>query len=192
MEVLFMRANQKYMVAIDLILLVAIMMGYFIAKTSIFENKRDLPVFIGEGIFVSDGAEALKGDLAVKKVIKVKRAAQINQAADISKSVDQPLPQPKVTTPLPIVPPKISYKVLPQYPASALHSGLEGTTILSIYIGASGKPEDIEVRSSSGASELDKSAVSAVSQWEFNPATQGGRAISSWFEVPVRFVINQL
>jgi TonB family protein len=185
-----MRANQKYMVAIDIILLVAIIMGYFIAKTAIFENKRDLPVFIGEGIFVRDGAEVVKGKQAVKTTMKIRRAVQAKQTADISKSVDQPLPQPKVATPLPILPPKISYKVLPQYPASALQKGLQGTTILSIYIGASGKPENIEVRSSSGISELDKSAVYAVSQWEFNPATQGGRAISSSFEVPVRFVIN--
>ena len=185
-----MRVNQKYMVAVDIILLVAIITGYFIAKTAIFEKKSELPVFIGEGIFVQQGAEVLKGVQPVKKVIKVKKAVQAKPALDASKSVAQPLPQPKAAAPLPIVPPKISYGILPQYPASALQEGLEGTAILSIYIGSSGKAENIEVRSSSGASELDKAAVSAVSQWEFNPATQGGTAISSWFEVPVRFVIN--
>jgi protein TonB len=185
-----MRANQKYMVAVDIILLAAIIMGYFIAKTTIFEKKSNLPIFIGEGIFVQEVSSAMPGEQTAKKLIKVKQLVQAKPAVNVSKSISQPLPQPKAAAPLPIIPPKISYRVLPQYPASALHKGLEGTTILSIYIGANGKAENIEVRSSSGASELDKSAVAAVSQWEFNPATQGGRAISSWFEVPVRFVIN--
>lgn len=92
--------------------------------------------------------------------------------------------------PLPIVPPGVVQKVFPQYPSSALSDSIEGVTLLSVYVGLGGQPEQVQIKVPSGCPELDASAVAAVSQWRFSPATQGGTSLASWYEVPVRFVIN--
>src|SRR3989339_799437 len=127
-------------------------------------------VLMGEEVFVSSTAKT-----AV-------------QAA--SKAVSAPAPMPTAVAPLPIFPPKVIYSILPQYPASALLQGLEGTTLLSVYVGLNGAAERVEVKTSSGLAALDEAAAAAVAQWKFNPATQGSAAIASCFEVPVRFVVN--
>ena len=84
----------------------------------------------------------------------------------------------------------VALKVLPVYPASALEKNLSGTVLLAVYVGMNGQPEKIETRSTSGIAELDEAARTAVAQWKFAPATQGGMALISWFEVPVRFAIR--
>ena len=146
----------------------AIAVGYLISRPGLFVSQREMPIFMGEEIVIHKTASAVKA----------------------TKVVSTPVPQPKVATPLPIFPPRISYRVLPSYPASALGQGLGGTAILSVYVGLRGDPEKVKVKSSSGVAELDQSAASAVSQWKFAPATQGGKALASWFELPVRFEVK--
>jgi periplasmic protein TonB len=92
--------------------------------------------------------------------------------------------------PLPIIPPSVTFKVLPEYPAAALQQGAQGTVLLSAYVGLTGKAEKIETKLSSGVKELDDAAAQAVAQWTFSPAAQGGAALASWFEVPVRFELK--
>ncbi|HTY13593.1 MAG TPA: TonB family protein [Candidatus Omnitrophota bacterium] len=97
------------------------------------------------------------------------------------------LPEKPASVTVPVIPPRVISEVLPEYPASALEKGTEGVVLVQAYIGASGKPEKVEVKTSSGNAELDSAAVSAVSQWIFSPASQSSAAVASWFEVPVRF-----
>jgi protein TonB len=98
-------------------------------------------------------------------------------------------PKP-ATAPLPMVAPQVISQVLPEYPASALEKGVEGTTLIQARINALGNPEDVMIKISSGKAELDQAAVKAVALWKFSPANQGGTAITSIFEVPVRFSIK--
>jgi len=156
------------LVAIGIILIAAIAAGYLISRPAWFVSQREMPIFMGEEIVIKRIASTVK----------------------TTKAVSTPMPQPKVAAPLPILPPKIFYRVLPNYPATALEQGLEGTAILSIYVGLTGDPEKVAIKSSSGVAELDESAVSAVSEWRFYPAAQGGKAVASWFELPVRFEIK--
>ncbi len=100
-------------------------------------------------------------------------------------------PAPRTpAAPLPIIPPSIAARVLPDYPAAALAKNVEGAVLLSVYVGMTGQPEKIVTHTSSGNADLDGSAIKAVSQWKFHAATQGGQSRPSWFEVPVRFVIK--
>lgn len=136
-------------------------------------STRSIPVFMGEEVVVQ---KAVKAGTAIKAVTAVK----------VEKA---PMPAPKAT-PLPIIPPSITYQLLPTYPSTVLERGLGGTVLLSVYVGLSGQPEKVETKTSSGVAELDRSASAAVSQWRFSPATQGGAALASWFEVPVRFEVK--
>lgn len=163
-----MKTKTVSLVAIGMIFVVAVAVSYLMSRPAWFVQERSMPIFMGE-------------EIVINKTTSVARTA---------KAVSLPVPQPKVATPLPIFPPRISFRVLPNYPATALEQGLEGTTILSIYVGMAGDPEKIEIKSSSSVSELDQSALTAVSQWKFEPASQSGKAIASWFELPVRFKIK--
>jgi protein TonB len=169
-----MKAKTVSLVAMGMILVAAIAVSYLISRPALFVSQKSMPVFMGEEVVIHKAVTAVKAKTVVKA----------------AKAVSSPMPQPKVATPLPILPPRISYRVLPNYPVSALEQGLEGTAVLSIYVGLSGDPKQVEVKSSSGVAELDQSAATAVSQWKFAPATQGGKAIASWFELPVSFKIK--
>jgi len=172
-----MKSQNLSMIAVGMILVVGIMVSFLVARPVSMVQPREMPVFMGQEVAVQRAVEGLRGQDKAKKAVKAQRAIKA-------------VPQPKAVTPLPLVPPTVSYRVLPEYPVSALEQGLQGTAILSIYVGLGGVAERVEVASSSGVAELDNSAVKAVSQWKFSPAMQGGAAVASWFEMPVRFQIN--
>lgn len=132
----------------------------------------------------STSALILAGEETVAKTVAAP------QAVAQPKTMVSPAPLPQPVTPLPIMPPTVLTKVLPVYPRSILQKGLSGTVLLSVYVGTTGRPEQIETKLSSGINELDESACAALAQWQFNPATQGGQALASWWEVPVRFEVN--
>jgi len=142
--------------------------------------SRSAPIFMGEEVTVHRATAA---------AITLAKPAVVSAAKDTTVVKVIPSPQPKVV-PLPIVPPGIAASVLPVYPAKALADGTEGLVLLSVYVGLTGRPEKVETKTSSGYPDLDSAASQAVSQWKFFPATQGGAALASWFEVPVRFVIK--
>jgi periplasmic protein TonB len=75
----------------------------------------------------------------------------------------------------------------PAYPRQAKREGLEGTTLLRIWVQASGKPGSINVQQSSGHELLDDAAKEAVSKWTFAAATQGGVAVGGFVTVPIVF-----
>jgi TonB family protein len=91
---------------------------------------------------------------------------------------------------IPLIPPRMIAGQPPLYPFAALERGIEGTVVLSIYVNESGKSGNIIVKASSGAKELDDSAISAAYKWTFNPAVNNFQVIASWFEVPVSFRIR--
>jgi len=98
------------------------------------------------------------------------------------------LPIPNISAvPLPIVPPKVLFQVLPEFPRSVKDGG---ALVLRALISSSGDVDRVEVKSSSGNGSLDRSAASAISRWKFSPARRGAAAIASWFEIPVRFEVD--
>jgi TonB family protein len=167
------KAKEISLVNISIFLLfsVAVSAGYFISRPHTVSSKS-VPVFMGDEVLVQNSAKAITA-VKAEKIVAAKPALQ-----------------PQSAVPLPIVPPSITYKVLPSYPASALEKGLGGTVVLSVFVGLSGQPEKVDARTSSGVVELDNAAAQAVAQWEFAPAAQGGQAIASWFEIPVKFEVK--
>ncbi len=157
---------------------VALTAFYYVARPQSAATSSSL-IFAGDEVVVRNVAKTIPSTVTEK----------IAMARTAEKAVSAPLPPP-AAAPLPIVPPAIALKVLPAYPASALEKNLTGTVLLAVYVGLGGQPERIETKTSSGINALDDAARAAVAQWKFNPARQGGAALASWFEVPVRFEIN--
>jgi len=85
-----------------------------------------------------------------------------------------------------IRPARPTYTPEPEYPAKEHHTGHQGTVILRVLVDSSGVPHDVSVtRSLSPA--FDESAIEAVSNWRFSPATKYGKPIPIQTSVQVDF-----
>lgn len=84
----------------------------------------------------------------------------------------------------------VSGNAKPRYPARAMHSGIEGLTLLVVSVGPDGSIFDVRVKRSSGSVILDREAVRAVKTWRFRPALELGRAVASKVAVPIRFKLR--
>jgi len=66
------------------------------------------------------------------------------------------------------------------YPAIAIRLNHEGSTVVSVHIGADGAVTGADVSQSSGYSDLDQAAVQCVqAHWHFSPATENGQPVAS-------------
>jgi protein TonB len=82
------------------------------------------------------------------------------------------------------------YQVKPSYPASARRLGIEGTTLLRVYVSADGQVTDVQVDTSAGHADLDRAAADAVRRWRFEPGRRGSEPIGMWVRLPVQFVLK--
>jgi protein TonB len=83
--------------------------------------------------------------------------------------------------------PRGSYQVRPSYPHSARRLGVQGTTLLSVFVTVDGRVGDVVVKQSAGHPDLDQAAADAVRRWRFEPARRGAEAIAMWVLLPVEF-----
>lgn len=78
----------------------------------------------------------------------------------------------------------------PAYPSIARKLGLEGVVVLRVHVSAAGKPEQVRIAKSSGASVLDDAALKAVQSWTFVPGRRGETPIAHLVDVPIRFELK--
>jgi TonB family protein len=82
--------------------------------------------------------------------------------------------------------PKVLTKVEPKYTEPARMAKISGPVHLSLIVTAEGKPDSIEVTDGIGYG-LDESAIEAISEWTFQPATKEGKAVAVRADVVVNF-----
>ncbi|MCF7751511.1 energy transducer TonB [Bacillus subtilis subsp. subtilis] len=77
----------------------------------------------------------------------------------------------------------------PNYPASALRSGVQGSVVASLSVDPRGQVTDANIvqRSGSRDRDLDRAVLNTVRDWQFEPALHNGRAVASVVRVPVDF-----
>jgi protein TonB len=85
----------------------------------------------------------------------------------------------------------VARRVDPVYPPREIRMGHEGVVRLRIFVDERGRARDVEVATSSGFDGLDDAAVSAVSRWQFRPATRNSSAHGAWTEVNVVFRLDR-
>jgi TonB family protein len=85
-----------------------------------------------------------------------------------------------------MVPPKLLYKIEPEYTEQARRAGISGRAVLSVVIDVDGRPKDIKAVSplSNGLAEQ---AIKAVSKWRFEPGTKDGVPVAVKANVEVNF-----
>ncbi len=84
-------------------------------------------------------------------------------------------------------PPRVVKRTPLQYPARARAKELEGYVVLSLFINAAGKVEDVRVLESDPKGTFDSAAIKAVKSWVFTPAKYNGKAVGSWANQTIRF-----
>jgi protein TonB len=94
------------------------------------------------------------------------------------------LPSPGVTQ---TAVPRGGYQVRPSYPSNARRLGIQGTTLLSVFVTIDGRVGDVLVKQSAGHPELDQAAADAVKRWRFEPARRGQDPVAMWVLLPVEF-----
>lgn len=82
--------------------------------------------------------------------------------------------------------PRLRFKVEPKYTKEAGKFRLEGAVILRIVVGSDGKTSDLRVVRSLGLG-LDENAITAVSNWQFEPAVKDGQPVSVIAQIEVNF-----
>lgn len=79
----------------------------------------------------------------------------------------------------------------PSYPYFARTMNYEGLVVVRVEIAADGTAARIEIAESSGYNILDEAAVDTVKEWAFVPAMKDGIAITTWLEIPIRFMLTE-
>ena len=83
-------------------------------------------------------------------------------------------------------PPRVIKSPSPEYSKQARQKNIEGTTVLSLIVGADGLPRDIRVTRPVGYG-LDEEAIKAVQKWRFKPSTIDGKPVAVMINVEVAF-----
>jgi len=88
----------------------------------------------------------------------------------------------------PLQPAKLLKAANPVYPPDAMRSYITGDVKAEVVVKASGRVGEVKVIS--GPKALREAAVEALRQYEYAPATQGGKAVESKAEAVVKFWFN--
>lgn len=84
------------------------------------------------------------------------------------------------------VAPKLISHRQPEYPAAAKSDQIQGAVIVGVTIGEDGLPTDIHLVKSVRA-DLDQSALDAIKEWRYSPATKGGTPVATDMKIEVTF-----
>jgi periplasmic protein TonB len=82
--------------------------------------------------------------------------------------------------------PRAVYSPEPEYSEEARKAKYQGTCVLSLVVGADGRPREMNVTRSLGLG-LDEKALQAVKTWKFEPAMKDGKPVAVLISVEVEF-----
>jgi len=88
-----------------------------------------------------------------------------------------------------IVQPKLLRKTMPVYPPDAKAAGIDGTVALEVLIDKTGHPES--VKAMKGPKELTQSAIDAVQQWVWTPATLNGEPVAVKSTIQINYALDK-
>ena len=78
----------------------------------------------------------------------------------------------------------------PLYPVMARRRGYEGKVVLNVLVDIKGMVSEIIIKHPSGHLSLDRAALQSVKRWLFTPATEDGRPVAMWVDVPIHFQLK--
>lgn len=97
------------------------------------------------------------------------------------------LPLAACEEPEPITPPRQLPGSPFHYPEELWDAGVEGETVLRLWVNEAGNVDSVEVDRTSDHPAFDSAAVSGARDLRFEPARQGEAVVGSWVLLPVQF-----
>ncbi len=79
----------------------------------------------------------------------------------------------------------------PVYPMLSRKRKEQGTVWLLLLVSKEGLVTELKLKKTSGFDRLDQAALQAVKKWKFQPARKQGQAIDYWYELPLKFSLQQ-
>lgn len=79
----------------------------------------------------------------------------------------------------------------PEYPILSRRRGEEGKVVLRALINPKGRPDQVEIQTSSGSVRLDEAARQAVQRAVFKPHMEDGKAVAVYAIVPIKFQLDR-
>lgn len=123
----------------------------------------------------SAAAEAQRQQAAREQAARV---AQQQPAAAAAPVAAAPRPVARAATDESISEAVLIRQVNPRYPTAAMRANQEGWVDVEMTVGADGTVGNVSVVDAQPKHVFDRSAIDAVSKWEFKPASRNGEAIS--------------
>jgi protein TonB len=77
-----------------------------------------------------------------------------------------------------------------QYPEDLWDAGVEGETVLRLFVTPAGTVDSTRVERPSGQAAFDQAAVEGARELRFEPARRGQEAVGAWVLLPVQFRMN--
>jgi periplasmic protein TonB len=142
-------------------------------QTTVLLAPLDRGAASGAAVQKTAAAQAGRNSMQIVALIRGLKTPGANNAADVS-----------------MAKPLYRENAPPPYPLSARIRGYEGVVLISAKILTEGRVGTLKIKSSSGYSILDQSALEAVKGWKFDPAKKMGKAVPAWVEIPVRYVLK--
>jgi protein TonB len=78
----------------------------------------------------------------------------------------------------------------PEYPPVSRRNGEQGVVQLRVLINEHGRPERVEIATSSGSARLDEAAKKAVMRAVFKPYLENGWLLPVYVLLPIRFNLD--
>lgn len=97
------------------------------------------------------------------------------------------LPLAACEEPEPITPPRQMPGSPFHYPEELWDAGVEGETVLRLWVNEAGNVDSVEVERTSDHPAFDSAAVDGARDLRFEPARQGDTVVGSWVLLPVQF-----
>lgn len=173
---------------------VVVAMAWAVARleTSLIKTERFVPEFTiaGELGVLPVADPALKKDaVKVGKFMSIAKTTD-TQITVAAADIQNIIPAKNYPAGRSVVAPRIVYKSMPDYPARSVENAEQGMAVVSVYILKNGRVGQAQIEQSTGFEMLDRSALAAVSQWIFEPASSSSRITEAWFKVPVKFQLR--
>ncbi len=83
------------------------------------------------------------------------------------------------------------YQIKPDYPEAARRDRAQGVALLRFEVLSTGRVGEVVVARSAGHRALDRAAIEAIKQWQFEPARRGPTPVPVWVTLPVRFELSE-
>jgi len=147
------------------------------------EKKSDGPAASAES--ASAPPEETAAEPAVKKSSSREKAAEKRAK---TQAKEQPSVAEAASGEGPLVAAKLLKTASPVYPPDAMRNYITGDVKAEVVVKASGRVGEVKVIS--GPQALREAAVEALRQYEYAPATQGGKAVESKAVEVVKFWFN--